>query len=355
MESQKFEIQQAVERCPPTVKIDYVSLPTGSDFGTADALKHVREKIKSNVDVLIVSCDVVSNVNLYPLLNIFRQHDASLAVQLFRNVHVAGINVPGPKMKHKPDRDLIGVHPDTQRLLFLASTSDFDENLTFSSHRLRKNGEMVMYSNLVDSHIYAIKRWVLDFLCDDQASKENFSTIKGELLPYIVKKQMARPESSLSDKPTSEVVNIKSRDIFQFVASFECNQKIIETSVFNDSRSKSAYNSDQIRCYSVIAPKETFGIRVNNVMGYCTANKQAFSILGNIQAEVKEYISPTATINSTQFSDNSVGENSFVSEKTSIRGTIFGANCRVNEKTRISDSILMNNVTVEDGYGFSKN
>lgn len=155
---------------------------------------------------------------MYPLFNIFAQHDASLTIQLFRSIHLPDVTVPGPKAKHKLERDLIGIHPETNRLLFLASTSDYEENLTISSHRLRKYGQMTLYSNLVDSHIYVIKNWVLSFLCGEAASDKtasSFSTIKGELLPCIVKKQMSSFGRPLNEKPTSEAnVNFKSHDIY---------------------------------------------------------------------------------------------------------------------------------------------
>lgn len=44
LESQKAEIQLTVEKCPLKIKLDFVSLPTGSDLGTADALKHLKDK-----------------------------------------------------------------------------------------------------------------------------------------------------------------------------------------------------------------------------------------------------------------------------------------------------------------------
>lgn len=211
LESQKSEIQQAIERCPLKIKAELLTIPSDSDFGTADALNHIHDKIKS--DILIVSCDVITNASLYPLFNIFRQHDATVAVLLLPGGAENSAIVPGPKTKYKPERDLIGVHPSTERLLFLASTSDYDETLKLSGHLLRKNGEVIVHSRLVDSHIYLFRKWVVDFLSE---SEEGFSTIKGELLPYIVKKQMSRPlKIAEYDAPSSEFnLNSKIGDIF---------------------------------------------------------------------------------------------------------------------------------------------
>lgn len=143
----------------------------------------------------------------------FRQHDASVAALFLKGGAEADTVVPGPKTKHKPERDLIGIHEDTQRLLFLASTSDFEESMSLPGHLLRKNGSVCIHSRLVDSHIYVLKKWIVDFL----NKSEGFSTLKGELLPYIIKKQMSRPGIAASEfeKPFSMVnVNIKNDDIF---------------------------------------------------------------------------------------------------------------------------------------------
>jgi len=164
IESQKSEIQQALERLPLKLKIEYATIPTDSDFGTADALKHISDRIKTNI--IALSCDVVTNVSLFGLLNVFRQHDAGLATLLLRGGAEGATTVPGPKMKHIPERDLIALHPETKRLLFLSSTSDFEEKMSLPGHLLRKRGKIAVHSRLVDSHIYIMKKWVVDFLSD---------------------------------------------------------------------------------------------------------------------------------------------------------------------------------------------
>lgn len=162
LESERSEIQVTLDRLPLKMKFDLVSIPTDSDFGTADSLRYIHDKIQS--DFLVLSCDVVTNVSLYPLINKFRQHDASLTALLFKSGFESDVTLPGPKTKHKPERDLIGIHPETRRLLFLASASDFEEVMNVNAHLLRKNSKMTIYSRLVDSHIYAVKKWVLDYL-----------------------------------------------------------------------------------------------------------------------------------------------------------------------------------------------
>ena len=172
------------------LKYDFVTISSDSDFGTADALRSISERIKT--DVFLISCDVVTNVDLYPVLNMFRMNDASV-VSLFFKGSAADVVIPGEKTKQKQERDLVGINQENDRLLFLASTSDFEKTMSLPAHLLRSHGKITIHSGLVDSHIYIVKKWVVDFLAENKSNK-GFSTIKGELLPFIIKKQMSRPK-----------------------------------------------------------------------------------------------------------------------------------------------------------------
>lgn len=44
LESQRFEIQQALERTPIKAKLDFIGLPMDADFGTAGAIKHIHDR-----------------------------------------------------------------------------------------------------------------------------------------------------------------------------------------------------------------------------------------------------------------------------------------------------------------------
>lgn len=52
-------------------------------------------------DLVVVSCDCITNISLFPLLNCFRKNNASIVVQLFKGGLDADAIVPGPKAKHK--------------------------------------------------------------------------------------------------------------------------------------------------------------------------------------------------------------------------------------------------------------
>ncbi|XP_037953760.1 translation initiation factor eIF-2B subunit gamma [Teleopsis dalmanni] len=346
LETEKSEIQQTLERTPLKIKLDFVSIPSDHDFGTADSLRYIHDKIKS--DFIVLTCDIVTNVSLYPLINKFRQHDASVAALLFKSGFELDVTVPGPKSKHKPERDLIGIHPDSQRLLFLASTSDFDEVMNVNAHLLRKNKKMVIYSRLVDSHIYVLKKWVVDFLI----KKDHFTTLKGEFLPYIIKKQMSKKTVSNVPDTQSEigVSNKQEDDIFNFIPQTNLDQQIQKTTLYNDTRSAEPYNGDLVRCYAIEAPKDKIGVRVNTTLSFFAINQKLSSIWSQLCGEqLHPLVSPNSVVSSTQTKEIAVAENAKLSEKTSLNFSVFGSNCTVHPKNIINKSLILAGALVEEG------
>lgn len=113
---------------------------------------------------MVVSCDIVTNVSLYPLINKFRADDASLALLLFKSGFESDVIMPGPKTKHKPERDMIGIHPATQRLAFVFAASDCEDTLNIQRHLLKNKGQLDVYGRLLDAHIYVLKKWVINYL-----------------------------------------------------------------------------------------------------------------------------------------------------------------------------------------------
>lgn len=83
------------------------------------------------------------------------------------------------------------------------------------------------------------------------------------------------PKLTTEDKPLSMVnVNFKHDDVFQFISQTDLDQKINETSLYNDSVNHEAFNNDLIRCYALTNPEDYFGIRANTTLSYCAANQK---------------------------------------------------------------------------------
>lgn len=344
--SMENNVSMALSRLNLRIKADIVPVEDAEDLGTADSIRLIYERIYT--DFLVISCDLITNVDVCEILNLYRKHNASVVALMLPVPQLPEDFVtPGPKNKQKPETDLIGIDNETGRLIFLASASDFEETINISQTLLKKHTSFTVHSKLMDAHLYVINKWVLDFLVQNKS----FSTLKGELLPYIVSKQLSKPrKQSLDDKNTSIVrVNLKE-DIFHFAVEKPLDELIRRMSAYNDHSTdlEDAYHKDVIRCYAHIVDGK-FGLRANTIQMYHFANTKILEwwSIGDSEQSRLPNVSNTATINSTQLQNCCVDDNAFIDEKTSLKESHIGPSAKVESKTRISDSVVMENATIK--------
>ncbi|XP_026739921.1 translation initiation factor eIF-2B subunit gamma [Trichoplusia ni] len=347
LDEDKSNILNALEKCPLKIKYELIVIPSDEDWGTANSLKHISSRVTT--DLLVISGDLITNINLNEVLNVHRKYDAALTTLFFNNGPEEWIELPGPKTKAKPDRDLVCIDKETQRLVFLASASDFEENVTIPRILVKKFDAISMYSRLLDAHVYVMKQWVISYLveCD------RFTSVKGELIPHIVKKQLSKPKNPAEKKGTSEKNVEITKDIFDFAVESGYESKIRGMTAFNDHMlgSKGIFYNDLLRCYAHIPSKNTFGIRVNTLSSFYLSNNKILSKWEQLTGlPLTDRIHPDSEVKTKQIDESStVGEKSIISEKTSIKNTFIGANCTVENKVRLTNCILMNNVTIKEG------
>lgn len=96
------------------------------DFGTANSLYLLKDRIKT--DCIIVSCDLISNVCIQQMANFYRLNNATFLMHLADNIEQAlELPVPGSKGKYAPERDLIGLDLESNRVLFFGAVGESDE------------------------------------------------------------------------------------------------------------------------------------------------------------------------------------------------------------------------------------
>lgn len=345
LESSKSEIQAALEKLGLSIKIELVSIPQGEDWGTADSLRHLQESNRLKSDVLILSCDLITNVSLSPLFELYRKHNAALTA-LFTPVNSAPITTPGPATKNKIERDFIAIDESTSRLVFIASASDFEKELPLQCKLIKKISRVTLTSNLFDAHVYILNR----VLCKYLAFNRNLGTVKGELLPLIVKKQtQALPKKLEQDKAASVIgIDLKT-DLVEMSEESELVVKAREMSTYTDSRLEPAYRGESLRCYAHLADGIT--IRANSLPEYKRANNTILEQWTELTGLDGSRISPSAMIQSTQLENESclVGEKVNIAEKTSIKSTVLCNGASVGTKTRILGSVIMASASIGVG------
>ena len=66
------------------------------------------------------------------------------------------------------ERDIIGLNEFSQ-LLFFCSEADLVDNLTLSRGMLKQSPHIQFHTDLLDGHLYLMKKWVLDYLTQNKS------------------------------------------------------------------------------------------------------------------------------------------------------------------------------------------
>ncbi|XP_056389088.1 translation initiation factor eIF-2B subunit gamma [Hyla sarda] len=319
------------------MKVDVVCLPEdkASEMGTADSLRYIHQKIKS--DVLVVSCDLITEVALHEVVDLFRAHNATLAM-LMQKAPEPSEHVPGQKGKQKSveERDFIGVDDSGSRLLLLANEEDLDDGLDLKKCIFQRYPRIQMKMGMMDAHLYCLRKYVLDFL----ANNDSFSSIRRELVPYLVTKQFSTQKNVAQETA--------KKDLYSYIPKDELLEMALNKSSWSDHRGdmQESYHGGCLRCYVHVAGSELC-CRVNSLAMYIEANKQVPQ--SSICSE-EPRVHPTAEITDKLMvgADSMIGEQTKIGEKTSVKHSLVGTKCIIKERAKITNCIIMNDVTIGD-------
>ncbi|XP_063283782.1 translation initiation factor eIF2B subunit gamma [Pelobates fuscus] len=338
-----------VQKCLPDtkMKVDVVCLPEDKapDMGTADSLRHIHQKIKS--DVLVISCDLITEVALHEVVDLFRAHNATLSM-LMQKAPKSSENIPGQKGKQKAaeERDFIGVDDTGKRILLLANEEDLDDGLDVKKCILQRYPRVHIHMGMVDAHLYCLKKYVVDFL----VSNVSISSIRRELVPFLVQKQFS--SHALSPKKLEHLDNkeTKPHDIYSFITEDNLMDTALSMSCWNDHRGdmREPYHGSRLRCYVHVAKNELC-CRVNSLAMYIEANRQVPRLLFAVTEDPRVHASAVLTDKLMVGVDSMIGAQTQIGEKTSIKHSLLGSNCSIRERVKITNCIIMNGVTVHEG------
>ncbi|XP_041359479.1 translation initiation factor eIF-2B subunit gamma-like [Gigantopelta aegis] len=337
------------EVCDVKIKIDFVCIPDSDYLGTADSLRSIKDKIKT--DVLVVSCDLISDISLHQVANIHRAYDSSITMLLSPlPEQYADVPAPGVKSRKKAERDFIGFDESGKRVLFLTSEADLEEYITFKKSLLKKHPYINIRSRITDCHLYFMKKWVVNFV----AENKKISTIKGELIPYLVKKQFSKSKPLEVPQPDVSLASMDTKsDIHSFTSEDQLTRMVRDLSTWIDHEGdmEECFHGDNIRCYAYIQ-EEGFCVRVNTLGTYCEANRQIPRLLGTL-APNKEInnIHPSTTIKekSQIGSDCLVSEGVSIGERVSVKRSVIGRHCSLGDKVKVANSVIMDHVSILEG------
>ena len=168
-DSAKSEVLKIPEKYNLGMKLDVVSVSGQEDIGTADSLRLVADRLTGG-DVVIVSGDLVMEDSLRGLLDLHRMKSAAMTALLARTAaDMRGVAVPGDKKsnKYKAERDLVGLHGD-HLCLFTAEADVEEEEVKIGGKMMRSVGSFTVHTNLIDAHLYVMKKWICDYIISDR-------------------------------------------------------------------------------------------------------------------------------------------------------------------------------------------
>lgn len=325
------------------MKLDIVPIPSQEEWGTADSLRFIKSKIKN--DIIVITCDLVTDFPLCELADIFRAHDATLTILLSSiPPSLKEAPTPGYKGKHQEEKDIIGIDNLNGKLLLLNSEADFDQEIPIRVSLLKKNPVIHVYSNLMDGHVYIMKKWIVEYI----ANNENISTLKGELLPLLVKKQKKLKQNKEINvqNMTSSVASLNvEKDIYSYVKEDQINDLI-----YRLSDKFGTENKTLISCYAHITKNNLF-MRVNTLAAYAEINRQISKYLSILSSKLTNISKPLITPYQSHKLNNDciIGEHTTIADKVSVKKSVIGSNCQLKEKIKIINSVIMDHVIIEEG------
>eukprot|EP00742_Colponemidia_sp_Colp-10_P004043 GILJ01004313.1.p1 GENE.GILJ01004313.1~~GILJ01004313.1.p1 ORF type:complete len:431 (-),score=66.67 GILJ01004313.1:51-1343(-) len=303
------------------INIELVAL---DDYcGTADALRHIKDKIKT--DFIVISGDLVTDVFIHHIADLHRISDSSMTVLLKKQAPLP----PGtPKKKGEAHIfDYIGLDETRTRLLLMGASSDVEaDGLSISKALLQKFPNLCISSHLLDAHFYIFKPWVLELL----EEKQKISSIKDELVPYLISKQFS---ASLKELAARSSLNSQQSAHEMSSAAFD--------------------ETDTVKC-SACVMDSGYCNRANTLASYAEMNREIAT--GGVSVYtpwepvpphlLKEVVD--ANPKSSIGTDCVVAEGLQMGDRCSLKKSVFGAHCKFGNRVKINNSIIMDHVKIGD-------
>ncbi|MBA0762344.1 hypothetical protein Gotri_011978, partial [Gossypium trilobum] len=323
------------------------------DIGTAGALRAISHHLTAK-DILVVSGDLVSDVPPGALAATHRRHDAAVTTML------CSIPVSGPlesgssggkdKAKKLGRYNIIGLDPSKQFLLHIATGAEIEKDARISKRILHAVGQMEMRSDLMDAHMYAFKRSVLQEVLD---VKDTFQSLKEDVLPYLVRIQL-KSEALLNRTPQGEENSnekVSSQNNQAFISRILANASTPSFhGIYSENPDGSCSTRKTHKCCVYIASSSSYCVRLNSIQAFMDINRDVTGDADHLLSP-NNIIGPSPKLGTkTTVGPNCrLGEGSEMGDKCQVKRSIIGRHCRIGSHVKVVNSVVMNHVTIGDG------
>ncbi|XP_074263010.1 uncharacterized protein LOC141585849 [Silene latifolia] len=343
------------------LRVEVVAVP--EDKGTAGALRAISRRLTAS-DILVVSGDLVCDVPPGAVAAAHRRHDAVVTAMLC-STPVSGptesVSSSAKDKAKKPVRcNIVGLDPTKQFLLHLAAGTEVTKDVRVQKSILRAVGQMDIRTDLMDAHLYAFKRSVLqEVLEKDLDQKERFQSLKQDVLPYLVRTQLKSGVLSNSTSPSEEngndmVPSLKNQVMLSQLLANASTPSFHELYALGPNGFAGVPKRTH-KCCVYIASKDKYCVRLNSIQAYSDINRdvigEASHLSGYSFSPQNNIIHPSAEIGSktTVGPHCMLGEGSQMGDKCSVKRSVIGRHCRIGSNVKIVNSVVMDHVTIGDG------
>ncbi|KAH9260110.1 hypothetical protein BASA81_001882 [Batrachochytrium salamandrivorans] len=338
-----------------TIKVDLFH-PNLPEWDSGYVLKQLAHLITT--DFLVVSGDLINEVNIDDLADVHRVRDASCTI-LLKEIEPAN-TVVDKKVPfnltncHSQDQVPVyfglehsGPHLSDHRVVYVKSSSEREDGSCLVGRNLLvKCPKLVLHSNLIDSHLYLFKRWVLDLIVEG-----NYPSLSEDLLPALVSLIQSDQlrEKFASKYPAIYHKALSAQSVAHSLSISSLNQLIPNT----DSR--------RIQVFAYVCPYKNsmFCERLTSFQSYGAINMALLEHSPSMESTPWDpFVScvPLAvgdqesiTTKRNLVIKSILGKNCQLHPTTSLSSCIVGDNCQIGANCKLTKCILLPGCVIEDG------
>eukprot|EP00127_Corallochytrium_limacisporum_P004804 Clim_evm5s180 gene=Clim_evmTU5s180 len=331
--------------------------PVANDATTADALRNIKDLV--NNDIIVLSSDIIVDIDLRELTDLHRISDASITCLLANATEVLDpseqeLRKQGAKVRGK---DYIGLDGSGSRLVYMNGDEEQDPEATLKLSKslvIRQRG-VRLTNSLIDAHVYVLSRWVLDYIL----TQDWISSIRRHLLPYLVRNQFRKVRHVMdeADQQANELLLMGQEASNRRVANSayrgsapQSTQTSISSGINKlgegGPRKLTITSATCVKCMALVK-NLPMADRCNTVPTYILTNRRITKFLPTWELSLRG--ENTVVGQRSQIgADCIVGNGSQFGEKTTVKRSVIGQHCRIGSKVKIIDSIIMDYVTIKD-------
>ncbi|XP_078445373.1 transferases/nucleotidyltransferase [Wolffia australiana] len=331
------------------LNVEVATVP--EDAGTAGALRALAPHLHAD-DILLVSGDLITDVPPGAVAATHRRHNA-VVTALLCSSPVSGPSdaVSGGKDKAKKHsrHNIVGLDSTRKFLLHVASGPEIEKDIRVHKSMIRAVGQMELRVDLMDAHLYAFKRSVLQEVLEQKSS---FDSIQRDVLPYLVRSQLR--SEVLARGADQEEDGGSGNTSVDNISSWVSEHLPSSLSNFHDQLPSS--NTPRThKCCAYIASKNKYCARLNSIQAFGDINHDvigdASHISGYSFSAQNNIVHPSVKLGvKTMIGQNCmIAEGSQLGDKCNVKRSVIGRHCRIGSNVKILNSVVMNHVNIEDG------